>query len=91
MNDEFIKMAWSKILTINGMILEHCENQTYDLCNIAVNQNPDAFQFVSDTLTFEERSLASFTAVNKNPMTLKYIINFKNSKMKSLLHFKIKF
>lgn len=58
----------AKILNKDGMILEFVDDQTEELCLIAVKQNPMALQFVNEQ-TFE----MCLGAVKQNGSVLQYV------------------
>jgi hypothetical protein len=76
LDDEFINTAWESIINHDGMMLEKCKKQTFKICEIAIEQNPNAIIYVNYTLlTTKEVNQLCRSAILKNPMTLQYITN----------------
>jgi hypothetical protein len=55
---------------VNGMYLQHIENQTEELCEEAIKQNPSSFIYVKN-----QTPNLCFLAVKKNGMLLEHVID----------------
>jgi hypothetical protein len=69
---EFINKCAIIHVKKDGMLLEHFPEQTFELCSIAINQNPYAIQYVKLTDLKEIKEL-EIQAVELNGMVLEYI------------------
>jgi len=76
LDDEFINTAWESIINHDGMMLEKCKKQTFKICEIAIEQNPNALMYINYALlTTKEVNQLCKSAIFKNPMTIQYITN----------------
>lgn len=69
---EFINKCAIIHVKKDGMLLEHFPEQTFELCSIAINQNPYAIQYIKLTDLKEIEQLETL-AVKKNGMVLEYV------------------
>jgi len=69
---EFINKCAIFHVKKDGMLLEHFHEQTFELCSIAINQNPYAIQYIKLTDLKEIEQLETL-AVKKNGMVLEYV------------------
>ena len=77
---EFIDIAWEFVINKDGMVLKKCIKQTFKLCEIAIEQNPNAIMYVNYALfTTKQVNQLCKSAILKNPMVLQYITNAHNN------------
>lgn len=69
---EFINKASMIHVKKDGMLLEHFSKQTFELCTIAITQNPYAIQYITLTDLKEIEKLETL-AVEKNGMVFEYV------------------
>lgn len=74
-DDDMLKLQMYCV-SKNGMLLSIVDNQNYDMCEIAINDNPNAIRFVADDLLDSDLCELAF-AKDKN--------TFKNIKFKTLI------
>jgi hypothetical protein len=80
-DDTFIDIALESLINKNGMMLEKFfKIQTFKLCEIAIEQNPNAIMYVNYALfTTKQVNQLCKSAIIKNPMVLQYITKAHNN------------
>ena len=80
LTDAFTHSIWEHHLAINGIQIKFCHTQTFGLCEIAINQNPNAIQFV-DLLRIDYKHYfeLSKVAVNIDGNVIKYLIDINEN------------
>lgn len=80
LSDTFTHSIWEHHLAINGIQIKFCPTQTFGLCEIAINQNPNAIQFV-DLLRIDYKHYfeLSKVAVNIDGNVIKYLIDINEN------------
>lgn len=73
----FMLSVWKKILCRDGLKLQNCKKQTFELCEIAIEQNPHAIQFVN-YLIFSKIKMFNLikSATIKKPSIIQYIVDY---------------
>jgi len=80
LTDTFTHSIWEHHLAINGKMIKFCPTQTFGLCEIAINQNPHAIQYV-DLLRIDYKHYfeLSKVAVNLDGNVIKYLIDINEN------------
>jgi len=79
-DDEMIINIWGDRLKKDGLLLKDCSIQTFELCKIAIEQNPHAIQYISNTI-FVKRTFIELLeyGLKMNGIVIQYIINPTNN------------
>ena len=74
MSKTFINNLWNEIITKDGLLLEKCPFQTFDICKIAINQNPWSIKFVNNNLfDLDQIKILNILAVKLDGMVIQII------------------
>jgi len=85
-DNNFIISAWEKYVTRDGLSLKNCPHQTMELCKMAIDQNPDAIQYINESI-FTKKQLIELQLMGivKNPTVIKHIINPNKEQIETAL------
>ena len=80
---EFVNSVWEKYVKKDGLELQFCTIQTEKICEIAIDQNPNAVQYINKDI-FTKLTITHLykIALMKDPMVIKYIKNPTNQQIK---------
>jgi hypothetical protein len=80
LTDAFTHSIWEHHLAINGIQIKFCTTQTYGLCEIAINQNPNAIQFI-DLSCIDHKHYFELCqiAVNLDGNVIKHLIDINEN------------
>ena len=85
-DNDFVNIVWEKYVKNDGLELKHCTLQTEKICEIAIDQNPHAIQYINkETFTISIIRHLYEIALMKDPMVIKYIKKPTNKQIKMAL------
>jgi hypothetical protein len=80
LTNTFTNSIWEHHLAINGIQIKLCPTQTFGLCDIAINQNPNAIKFIDlSRISHDHYFELCQTAVNINGNVIKYLIDINEN------------
>jgi hypothetical protein len=80
LTESFYHSMWEYHLYNNGMLIKHCPIQSFGLCEIAVNQNPFAIQFIDlSKIKHDHFFELCKIAVNINGLVIKHLIDINDT------------
>jgi hypothetical protein len=83
-DDQFIKKVWENRIRKNGLNLKDCKNQTYELCEMAIVQNPNSIKYI-DINNFYPHTINELFefALKMDGLVIKYI-DYPSDRMKKI-------